>query len=73
LTIERIDEHLCTGCGICVTSCPTDVIRLDESTQKAVIQYPEDCQLCGWCSLDCPQKAIFISPKKRSPTIACWG
>jgi NAD-dependent dihydropyrimidine dehydrogenase PreA subunit len=73
LTIERIDNGLCNGCGICVGSCPTDVIRIDETIQKAVIQYPEDCQLCGWCNLDCPQQAIYISPDKGSPLLTCWG
>lgn len=30
MTIERIDSDLCVGCGVCVSSCPTDVIRLDD-------------------------------------------
>jgi NAD-dependent dihydropyrimidine dehydrogenase PreA subunit len=73
LTIERIDKKLCTGCGICVKSCPVDVIRMDEKSQKAVIQYPGDCMLCGWCKIDCPQHAIYISPKKNSPVLTSWG
>jgi NAD-dependent dihydropyrimidine dehydrogenase PreA subunit len=73
LTIERIDSELCTGCGICVESCPTDVIRIDNGIQKAIIKYPEDCMLCRWCTLDCPQNAINVSPKKGSPLFTCWG
>jgi NAD-dependent dihydropyrimidine dehydrogenase PreA subunit len=73
LTIERIDSDLCNGCGICVESCPMDVIGIDDSTSKAVIQYPDDCTLCQWCQLDCPQNAIAISPCKDTPLLTSWG
>ncbi len=29
MSVERVDGELCNGCGICVTTCPLDVIRLD--------------------------------------------
>jgi NAD-dependent dihydropyrimidine dehydrogenase PreA subunit len=73
LTIERIDEDLCIGCGICVESCSVDVIRMDEKNKKAVIKYPEDCVLCQFCEIDCPQDAIYVSPEKRSPLLTSWG
>lgn len=73
MTIERIDKSLCIGCGTCVDTCPMDVLRLDEKTEKAVIRYPEDCQLCGLCEMDCPQDAIFVSPEKRTPVLTSWG
>jgi len=73
MTIESIDEARCTGCGICVNSCPMDVIRFDDKTRKAVIKYPEDCMLCGWCKLDCPVDAIYISPAKVTPLLTSWG
>ena len=73
MSIEKIDHDLCTGCGICVDSCSVDVIRMDEETQKAVIQYPEDCMLCGWCIMDCPEEAITLTPDKKAPLIVSWG
>jgi len=73
MAIERIDSSLCNGCGICVDSCCTDVIRTDEESEKAVIKYPEDCMLCLICELDCPQHAIFISPTKCMPAVTAWG
>jgi len=73
LTIECIDNALCTGCGICVASCPMDVIRMDDKSKKAIIKYPDDCMLCQWCLLDCPQNAIRISPEKYSPLLTSWG
>ncbi len=73
MAIERIDPALCNGCGICVDSCCTDVIRMDDETKKAVIKYPEDCMLCLVCELDCPQHAVYVSPIKRVPAAVAWG
>lgn len=62
----------CIGCGECVISCPTDVIRLN-SKEKAVIKYPEDCQICHLCRMYCPVDAITITPEKSIPVIVSWG
>ena len=72
MAIERIDSDLCNGCGICVDSCCTDVIRMDERSKKAIIVYPEDCMLCLICELDCPQHAIYVSPSKNMPAAVAW-
>jgi len=73
MTVERIDNELCNGCGICVRSCPMDVIRMDNVSEKAVIQYPDDCMLCNWCIRDCPQNAIYVTPEKKSLFFTSWG
>jgi len=73
MPIERIDPELCNGYGLCVDSCPADVIRMDKKSKKAIIKYPEDCVLCGWCLDTCPEDAISVSPVKTSPLIVSWG
>ena len=59
----KIDEVACTGCGVCVESCPTDVIRMDQQKGKATIVYPADCQVCFLCEFDCPVDAILVSSR----------
>lgn len=73
MAIERIDETLCNGCGICIDSCPMEVIGMDEERKKAIVKYPEDCTLCAICEIDCPQKAIYVDPNKWIPVPMCWG
>jgi NAD-dependent dihydropyrimidine dehydrogenase PreA subunit len=72
MSIERINPELCTGCGICVNSCPMDVIRMDEKSKKAIIRYAEDCMCCDACEYDCPVNAIYVSPEKYEPLMVSW-
>ena len=57
-----IDPALCDGCAICTTrSCPVDVLRLDPTSHKAYVAYPEHCHVCYLCEDDCPTKAIKVT------------
>ena len=62
-----IDLDLCDGCGICIDSCPTDVLRLDSAAEKVTVAYADDCQACYLCQDDCPQKAIVVSFSSQNP------
>lgn len=73
MMVATIDLELCNGCGICVNSCPCDVIRMDKKNKKATIKYPEDCMLCELCPKDCPTKAIKVSPVKTQQLLLSWG
>lgn len=66
-----IDEVVCTGCQTCVEFCPTDIIRVN-ATSKAYAAYPDDCQMCFLCAIDCPVKAITIRIKRLS-TLPEWS
>jgi NAD-dependent dihydropyrimidine dehydrogenase PreA subunit len=72
MTIEKINNRKCDGCGICVNSCPLDVIRMDEKRHKAIIKYPQECNCCDYCELDCPQQAIYVNPERHAPLVVGW-
>ena len=73
MAIEKIDHDLCNGCGSCEMFCPADVIRMDNESRKAIVKYPEDCILCLWCAVECPQNAIDLTPVNFSRLLTSWG
>ena len=56
-----IDQATCVGCRLCIDSCPADVIRFDDATNKAYVAYGKDCQVCYLCEDDCPSHSIALS------------
>jgi NAD-dependent dihydropyrimidine dehydrogenase PreA subunit len=46
--------------------------HLDHQRKKAIIRYPQKCTCCDYCKLDCPRKAIYVSPLKVAPAMASW-
>jgi len=54
----------CTGCTLCVKSCPFAAITMKE--KKAVIDFGK-CTLCGACVATCKFKAIELTVCKVQP------
>lgn len=54
----RIDQTSCTGCGDCITSCPTGALGLRDD--KAALLQPERCTYCAACEDVCPVGAIEL-------------
>ena len=61
MSVVRIDLNLCIGCENCVNICPMDVFYFDEAAHKSVLAYPENCQSCGQCYLNCQGRSLGIS------------
>ncbi|MBW1863342.1 MAG: 4Fe-4S binding protein [Deltaproteobacteria bacterium] len=55
----EFDYKKCTKCGNCYYLCPLDVISLDEE-EKPYVKYPDECQLCFICQVECSVKAIHV-------------
>ena len=57
----RIDEELCTGCGLCEETCP-DIFKMDEDKDIAILiktDYDEYDEECIQEALEsCPSEAI---------------
>jgi 2-oxoglutarate ferredoxin oxidoreductase subunit delta len=56
----------CKGCGICIEFCPQDVLCISEQANGKGYHLPEIlpgkeklCVHCQFCSLVCPEFAIF--------------
>jgi len=59
-TIVKIDEDLCSICGVCVSLCKYDALTikdLPDGKQKIEVDKIE-CRGCGLCLAACPSQAI---------------
>ncbi|MBW2195057.1 MAG: 4Fe-4S binding protein [Deltaproteobacteria bacterium] len=66
----RINRDLCKGCGLCITACPKQSIKMSESLNIKgyhPAEYTEDeksedrtCTGCALCAIMCPDVAIEV-------------
>ena len=56
----EVDESLCTLCGACTRTCPTNALTiLEEETVKLTLKVNE-CIGCRECEITCPEGAIKV-------------
>jgi len=53
-----LDQERCAGCGLCVTVCPREVLRLEAGHCRVVDR--DRCMECGACSRNCATGAITV-------------
>ena len=63
-SIVKIDEDLCTGCGVCVTPCAEGAIEIIDGKAKVVKE--ELCDGAGFCLAVCPEGALTVE-KRDAP------
>ncbi len=62
-----VDEDRCKGCGLCVSACPQQVVRLDTSRLNARGYHPAQlvdpeghCTGCALCAVICPDTCLQV-------------
>jgi heterodisulfide reductase subunit A len=58
-TIAYVDAELCSGCGLCIPSCPYDARTMHDWRHIATVNTAL-CQGCGACAMVCPNKACQV-------------
>lgn len=58
----EVDPNKCIGCGNCVRTCPSRLIKVEtHEDEKIVMFFSGRCIYCGRCATACPEKAIQIT------------
>ncbi len=60
--IVKINDELCTGCGLCVTPCAEGAIQIING--KARVIREELCDGAGFCLSICPTGALTIEQRE---------
>ena len=68
-----VEVHLirdeCKGCGYCIEFCPKKVLEESNEINARGVRPPRivdetKCVNCSFCSIVCPDFAIFVTEKK---------
>ncbi len=66
-----VDIEKCKGCGVCITACPAQVIKLaskvnDKGYHYAYMENPDNCIGCANCGVVCPDTCITVYRAKQA-------
>ena len=59
-TIVKVDEDLCSVCGVCVPVCKYEALSIEEKgkDQQEIVVDKVECRGCGLCVAACPSGAM---------------
>lgn len=67
VTLPRIDDALCTRCGLCAEACEFNALAV---TPRQVLVFPDLCHSCGVCSYVCPVADAITETQRSIGTVA---
>ncbi len=56
ISVTEVDDDFCSGCGVCVKTCPYHANTIDLKEKVAVVDLSR-CRGCGNCVVACPANA----------------
>lgn len=62
----EIKSEICKGCGVCVSVCPKNVLKIDLDTineqgySPSFVARGQECIACGNCAISCPDSVISV-------------
>ena len=64
-----VDSERCKGCGVCVASCPCEVLALSSEVNGkgypvVWMARPDACTGCASCAVICPDSVIAVYRQK---------
>ena len=69
--VARVNEELCSGCGVCESVCSYDAVRIEEIAGKKLAKVTEGlCRGCGICGAACPVGAIKMPHYTKDQVVA---
>ncbi len=64
-----LDYKKCTGCGLCVSVCPSlNALNIDNQSKKLVSLDVSRCAFCGACAEICPNGALNMTKEYKLAT-----
>ena len=64
-----VNVERCKGCGVCISACPCNVLKLSASVNAKGYRYAEmankeACTGCASCGIICPDSCIVVYRQK---------
>ena len=63
----KVDQSVCTQCGLCVKVCPFTVLEMNEKCPSQIAGKEKACLLCMHCVSICPTNAISFEEIPNGP------
>jgi len=76
ITIKKVKEDKCYGCGACFNKCPVNAIKMEYDKDGFIFPKIDEtkCTKCGLCQKVCPTiQAKELTKEKKNECYAVWA